>query len=418
MSGNWFNRLAKVMTARNTLVDHYYWLAVSRAYKHRRKMEREEASGVAFDAIDKAIATWDPRRAKLSTWIGEKVQGELATHRRNLRKQSADGATWIEPKRWIHRNRKNTKVVPLDNGLVRIERLDDPTVCKIAKVEKRKYWTQDPLVSFGRNPSRIVQIENDERKRRQELRARYDRLVRVIGEDRVERFLKSRKGADALDRKIARMAFVDRIGAEWEEKVGRKTYHASINPPYTRDFWPWHQIPPEQCGTQYLPTEIADELGITISKVDASLARTIKAITGKSEKQLIAEDEERAARVQAIPVPAPNLPSKVQRELKLIGPEPAAAEAARVVCRYWLDCVHVFGFRERPDTLFAFATHIVDPRAKVDALFSMGGAGLPGYSGTELLIIADRVADAIRDKPPAPDYARIGECVAVIKRQG
>ena len=58
-------------------------------------MEREEASGVAFDAINKAIDTWDPKKAKLSTWIDQKVRGELTTARRALRKQRR-GTTWIE----------------------------------------------------------------------------------------------------------------------------------------------------------------------------------------------------------------------------------------------------------------------------------------------------------------------------------
>ena len=124
--------------ARNKLIDHYYWLAVSRAYKHRRKMEREEASGVAFWAIDKAIATWDPKRAKLSTWIGQKVKGELTTHRRrNLRKQNRE-LTWIEPEPWVHRARKNTKVIKLADNKVRIERADNPDVHVIAKIQKRK----------------------------------------------------------------------------------------------------------------------------------------------------------------------------------------------------------------------------------------------------------------------------------------
>src|SRR5262249_53442520 len=92
--------------ARNKLVDHYYWLAVSLAYKRRRKMEREESAGVAFDAIDKAIATWDPKRGRLSTWIGQKVKGELTSHRRELRKQTRE-LSWIEPKPWVHRARGN-----------------------------------------------------------------------------------------------------------------------------------------------------------------------------------------------------------------------------------------------------------------------------------------------------------------------
>jgi hypothetical protein len=368
------------------------------------------------------MATWDPKVAKLSTWIGQKVRGELTTLRRSLKKQSITHATWIEEKdRWI-RPRRGVKIVPInDTGekpkagdKVRLKHPDNPDLDVVVTLKKRKLWKPHPEQSWAGQPSKMVQIEREMAQRRKEDRARYDRLVRMIGEDRIERFLKSRKGSSAIDQKIARLAFIDRIGVEWEEKIGRKTYRAWIFPPTKPDMWGT----PVEPGTGWLPTEIADELGITISKLDASLARTVKAITGKSERQLIAEDEERTARVRTIPVPAPNLPRNVRQAMDAIGPEPTFAQAANAVGNYWRrmimrpreygsrsECVIVSrimcgespGFRDRVSV--ERAQQVLAP-ANVDR---------------RQREIANDVLDAIRDKV-SPEYARLAEFCAIVKR--
>ena len=384
--------------ARNKLVDHYYWLAVSRAYKHRRKMEREEASGVAFDAINKAIETWDPKKAKLSTWIGEKVRGELTTQRRAIRKQQARDLAWIVAEPWVRRNRKNTKVTKLDDGKVRIERLDDPTQYLIANIKKRK-------PGIERMPEVIWQERVDEgRARRNKARAdlRLDTLAKLLTErPHFDAWLSQRKLANKEDQTIAKMLFCETNHVEWVEQIGRKRYLCRV----------W--------DTNWLPIEVCKELGITRSKFDAALTRICKTVTGFTDKELLTLEDvkrgERDERVRGTPVPEPTLPRFIRKTLATIGHEPTVTEAEKVVSDYWRGLV---GDRRDRSGIGSVAR-------------DMGGDGtMYSWRGSTEMVLnyraanADRfrrqiiqdVADAIRGKS-GPDYLQLAQCIEVLKRR-
>ena len=388
--------------ARNKLVDHYYWLAISQAYKGRRKIERDDAAGVAFDAIDKAIATWDPKQAKLSTWIGQKVQGELTTHRRNLRKQQARDLTWVETKPWIHRNRDNTRVIKLDDGRVRIERKDDPDQYVVANIKKRK-------PGIDRLDAVIWQEREDEESaRRHKARAdlRLDTLATLLTErPHFELWLKQRKHVNAQDQTIAKMLFLETHKVEWVEKIGRFKYVCRI----------W--------DANWLPNEVCEALGTMRSKLNAAVTRICKTITGFTDKELLALDDvkqaERGARVSAKTVPVPNLPRFIRKTLATIGREPTVAEAGKVVSDYWRGLIGRKGAGARAGIY--------------SAAWIMGGEERPlnGWRGpTEGVLnriasthgrlfreIIQDVADAIKGRT-GPDYLRLAQCIEVLKKQG
>jgi hypothetical protein len=385
--------------ARNKLIDHYYWLAVSRAYKHRRKMEREEASGVAFDAIDKAIATWDPKKAKLTTWIDQKVRGELTTHRRELRKQTRE-LTWIEPKPWVHRDRKNTKVIPIAENVVRIERLDDPSIYITAKVQKRKRGIDrlDAVVWQER--------EDEERARRNQARAdlRLDTLAGLLTErPHFELWLKRRKYVNTQDQTIAKMLFLETHKVEWVEQIGRKRYLCGV----------W--------DTNWLPNEVCEELGITRSKLDAAVKRICKEVTGFTDKSLIALDDVKRAgcdeRIRAIPVPEPTLPRFMRKTLATIGREPTVAEAKKAVSDYWRGLVGNKGDRTG---IWSTAWGMGGEDRSISAYRGPGEMVLRHVATNSDLFrgrIVQEVADAIRGKT-GPDYVRLSQCIDVLKRRG
>jgi hypothetical protein len=381
------------------------------AGRKRGRLDYADADGVAFEAICDAIETYDPKKAKLGTWIGVKVKGLLTRTRRELAKQQpAELDHFITDKNWIKPARvggENPKGRKCACGLVWIPRPDIPQVplahllfpledlYVILKPGKRPQPLRDPLVAYGKGVSEIVRIEREEIDKRHCAREHYNKLEPYLRQqDRLEAWLKRRKGVNREDQKIARLLFEDYRSLSWTVTIGRKEYKCWVN------------------GTRWLPSEVAEELGITISKLNAAVARICKTVTGKSEQELIAEHDAREDQIRATPVPPPMLPRSVQRELKALPPEPTLDEASVAVCRYWLDCIVRVGSRDHGE-LWAFAKATAEP-TKVGDLYR-GGIGLPVLHGSALQEIADRVADGIRDKA-GTEYACLGECCAIIKR--
>jgi hypothetical protein len=390
--------------ARNRIVDHYYRLATTLAGKSRKKLERADADSVAFDAIRKAIDTWEPKKAKLSTWIGQKVKGELTTLRRELRKQSGGKLTWVEEKeRWLRPSR-NAKVIPIADNVVRIERLDDPNIHVIAKVKKRKR-------GIAKHPGEVLrQEEIDERVYRSTVRAghRYGTLARLLKErPHFNAWLKRRKYVNRQDQRIAELLFVETMWVEWDVKIGEETYVCDLQ------------------NAEWLPDEVCEELGITRGRLNAAVTRICKTITGFTDHQLIALDDvravEREERIRAIPVPEPNPPRGVKTALTAIGREPTFAEAARAVAEYWLRLIRRRGEQdERGIAARIIAgdgygdTWCFNPRVSAERVQQVLA---PANLDRRQREIANDVADAIRGKS-GPDYLRLAQCIAIVKRHG
>jgi hypothetical protein len=393
--------------ARNRLVKHYYRVATTVAGKRKGKMEFGDADSVAFDAITKAIDTWNPKVAKLSTWIGQKVRGELTALRRQLWGQNRQ-ADWIERKtRWLRP--RNAKRTPLNGGgpvkvgdKVRYERLDDPKVCVVATVKKRKR-------GIDKTPGEILCREEIEmRYYRRQVRAehRLFTLERILKENpRFQAWRKQRKGfnINKQDQRIVEMLFFENVLVEWDVSIGGKNYYCHIAAPQN-----------------WLPDEICDELGITKSKFNAALARICKQVTGFTDKELIALEDvragERRERVQAIAVPEPNLPPKLRKVLAAISPEPTFDEAAKAVAEYWRQLV------KRPGdlsdcALIAEAMSSGDDigfNPKVSVASVLGGLAQINVERCQRQIALE-VSEAIKGRT-GPEYLRLAQCIEVLKR--
>jgi hypothetical protein len=92
--------------ARNQLVEHYYLLGLKLT---RQAGERSDHNALVFDAICKAIHSWDPKKGKLSTLIGWKVRGELTAlyrERKDKKREKRDESpTWQDNLRaWLRRH--------------------------------------------------------------------------------------------------------------------------------------------------------------------------------------------------------------------------------------------------------------------------------------------------------------------------
>jgi hypothetical protein len=407
--------------ALDKLTIHYYRLATTVAGRKGKKkgLEYADADSSVYEPMVAAILTYDPtKKTKLGTWIGTKVKGGVTAVKRELKKQQRildlceTKHAWMQPQRPDGIKPEMTKCAC---GLVWIKRPELPNVplqelvlppedlYAIVKPEKRKRgFPVDPQ-------EKPYQKECDGYQKREEEvrvgRARIEKLEPALKErGNLDRWLKQRKGVNKDDQEIARLLFVDVSDAPYSVKV-EWAIHPTIS---DRDRW---------IGSRYTPAEVCDEIDISPSKLNAAIKRIVKAVTGKTEEELLAEigaeEAEREERIRAIVVPDPNLPSKVRKALLAAGPEPTPEEAASAIGWYWHKVV-----ARRDQSRVAAQVMTGDdlgwgwnPRANIEKVQRV-------ISPRDLeigirKIVAD-VSDAIKGRTGA-DYLLLGQCIEVIK---
>lgn len=100
--------------ARNQLLEHYYRVATFVGAQNAKGLEFSTTDGVAVDAINAAIETWNPKKTSLSTWIGTKVRYLVADIRRTERnylktKKDFESGEAISKQKVDHLDRRKTQ---------------------------------------------------------------------------------------------------------------------------------------------------------------------------------------------------------------------------------------------------------------------------------------------------------------------
>jgi hypothetical protein len=172
-------------------------------------------------------------------------------------------------------------------------------------------------MSYGSGTSLVNRMFLEAWGERRQALKRYYTLGLAIGYAKIGAYLKRRKRVNLDDQKVARLLFFGARRWWWHQKIDGNVYSDS------------------RPDMSYLPIEVAEELGTTVPKVEAAIARVARELTGKNPDQLISEYEAKeAARLAAIPVPEPTLPRRIQRLLRIAGPAPSYADAVALVYEY------------------------------------------------------------------------------------